>query len=202
MFKIVFIVFLMLNIVTTVNASQIVGGIQIDFEPKFVEDTQASKDLLSNTPQNVRQAILALNIFVGNAPKGISGIRLVNTRYVPEVTVSLDGATTESIRRVSNLDGIKNFKKTIHSKVVSGYESRRISITANRWGAIIGGEFLLIYNHRLNTISQLTVIFTKELDLSLFVKELSKEEDLVDPFSLDTEREYANKLLSSVQVVL
>lgn len=182
--------FILLALVSgPMHAAQNVGGLVIDYAPAFRNDATTSAKWLGNVPDQVRQMVKSMDIFVAPPSSGLGEIRLVRIQYKPQVDVSIDGATDESIRRVSVLDGVKNFQSKVQPLSVSGREARRVTIEADRRGGKLGGEFLVVLDKTSNVLWQMQLIFGKKEPMNPFSK-----------LSLNEEHSYAQKLLSSIRV--
>lgn len=182
--------FVFLFIATPTYAGQKVGGLEINYSPLFKKDAATADIWLSKAPDNIRQTVISMDIFVASPSNGLDGVMLMKVRYLPTINGSIDGAATESARRVSALDGIKNFQKQIVPLSVSGFDARQVSIAAERWGAKLGVEVLVIYNRKTNVMWQMQLIFGKKKGIIPFAS-----------LNIDKERRYAKDLLSTIVLV-
>lgn len=180
----------LLFIAAPAYAGQEVGGLEINYSPSFKKDTATEDSWLSKAPDNIRQTVISMDIFVAPPSNGLGEVRLIKIRYVPTLNGSIDGAAEESSQRIAALEGIKNFQKQIMPLSVSGFDARQISIAADRWGGKLGGEFLIIYNRKTNVMWQMQLTFAKKKAISPFASLI-----------IDEERRYAKNLLSTIAIV-
>ena len=180
--------FFCLFVVGTSSAysAQNVGGISINYSQAFASDPVTANQWVSQYSEAIRQALVSLDIYMAPPINGLEEVRLVKTQYKLEVSPSIDGAALGLSKSITTLQGVKNFHDEVVPLSVSGLEARRISIEADRWGGKLGGEFLIIYDRKLNIMWQVQLLFTQ---------------NKYSPVSFDKERQYTRKLLSSVRVI-
>ena len=184
------LVFALFFITAPTYAGQEVGGLEINYIPSFKKDTAFADNLLSKFPDNIRKVIISMDSFLAPPTNGLAEARLIKTRYVPTLNGNIDGAAAETARQIATLEGVKNFQKQIVRLSVSGFDARQVSIAAEKSNVKVGCEILIIYNRETNVIWQMQVMFAK-----------AKGIDPTASQSLDEERSYAKKLLSSVKVI-
>ena len=182
-------IFLVLNLFSFAFAEQIVGGLQVDSQLKFQPRPDVASKWLAKWPSNVRSYVLSMEIFFAPSSNGIDEIQLMKIKYKPQQECNIDGAASESMQRVLALAGIKNLKHHIVKTKVSRHDGRRVSFVADRWGAKLGGEILVIYDRRTNTMWQMMLFFSKKKGLNPFKS-----------LNMNKKREYANSLLNRVRL--
>jgi len=184
-----FVSILFLFIYISANAGQSVGGLEIDYPNQFNKDIATSKTWMSGLPDNVRRLVLSMEIFIAKPYNGLGEVTLVKVRYIPELNGSIDSAANESARRISLLQGIKKFQQQIIPVTVSDLPARQVSISANRWGGKLGGEFIIVYNRETNEMWQMQLLFGKKKSINPFAS-----------LKLDDKRNYAKSLLSTIKI--
>jgi len=184
------LVVMLLFVATSTYAGQQVGGLEINYSPSFKKDIFTANSCLSKFPDNVRHLVVSMDNFVAEPINGLGEVGLTKVRFVPELNGNIDGAAIESAQRIATLDGIKNFQQHIEPLFVSGFDARQVSITADRWGGKLGGEFLIILNRNTNVMWQIQLIFGKKKEINPFVS-----------LNIDDERRYARNLLSTIRVL-
>lgn len=182
--------FAFLFIAASISEGQEVGGLEINYSPLFKKDIATADNWLSKYPDNIRQMVVSMDIFKAPPSNGLSKVTLLKVRYVLTLNGSIDGAATEAAQRIAALEGIKSFQKQIVPLSVSGFDARQVTIAADRWGGKLGVEFLIIYDRKTNVMWQMQFIFAKKKGINSF-----------SSLSIDEERRYAKKILSTIRVL-
>jgi hypothetical protein len=166
--------------------SQRAGQLSLKYSFPFVLNEAESKSMMSGLPANVRSQVRSLSVYTSRPTCGLGEVRLLVGVYAPEVQVSIDGAAAGTTKQVSTLEGITNPEDSITPTTVSGHPARRVSYKANRWGGVLGGEFLVVADLQSNTFWQLQFIFA--------AKKTS------DHTKLNNIRSCANEVLASASI--
>lgn len=139
---------------------QQIEDLNLKYASSFSLNEAESKDIMSSLPLNAKNQVRMLSVYSSEPTCGIGEIRVIRVVYAPDVGLNIDGTTAGAIKQVSTLNGIVNLEHSITSIEVSGYPARKISFKANRWGGVLGGEFLFIADTDSKTIWQLQLIFS------------------------------------------
>lgn len=172
-------------IATKAIAEQNVDGLLIEYPSSFILDMEKSESLIAGLPVEFQPAIKSLYIYDAPGREGIHEASITKITYGPRITPSLDGGAQGIISRITKMDGVKNVRHTIQPIRLSGRNARRVSITADRWTGMIGVEALVAESSKVNTVTQIQLIFGAKKSITLFGV-------------LTSQREYAQKVLDSI----
>lgn len=178
-----------LTISSSTFASQNVGGMEIDYASAFHSDTAKAQSMVAQIPEEARPFISSVEIFEAPPTAGIDSIQLIKTHYANGFQASIDGAIAGGISNIVNLPGVTKPVRSIVSLTISGLEARQASFDANRYGGVIGGDILVVYDGSTGTMYQLQIFFAKKPSFNPF-----------SSMSLDDEHELARSIIKSFRL--
>lgn len=188
-FPIYSLLFALFFITNSAAAEQEVGGIKINYLHLFKKDIETASLWMSKAPDSVRRMVISMEVYTAPPSNGIGEVRLIRVHYAPTVIGNIDGVAEEAAKRLAALDGVTKFQKQIVPLSVSGFDARHMSISADRRGGKLGGEFLIVYKRNANVMLQMQFLFGKKKGVSPFA-----------PLSIEEERRYAKDLLSTIRI--
>lgn len=140
---------------------QKVGSLSLNYPFSFTANEAEAQVMMSGLSAENPTTPIDLSVYNSQPSCGLGEVRLVVATYPAELQASVDGAAAGAISRVSGLEGITNPQTETVPVDVSGLPARLTSFSAQRWGGVLGAEFLAVLDEQSNTLWQLQFIFAK-----------------------------------------